>query len=249
MKLFHIALYLRSPLPPFVVTQLQEAHAARLRISFGDDESERERRIEDATANVNRLLKGAESKIKKIAMMGGDDTLSQPEKIVRLNVMRHLGNELNSISKGYRGTQKEYMEKLKAQQHVGNDFFQEVDDGDRPGTFEDALDRGLTEEQVMALREIEERADEREKEIIHLAQSINDMASLFQELNVLVIEQGTILDRIDYNVEQTLVKVQEGNVELRKADDYSKKTPTLKCILVLMLILTVEIIILIWKHS
>ena len=45
------------------------------------------------------------------------------------------------------------------------------------------------------------------QEIVRVAQSINELATLFRELNVLVIEQGSIIDRIDYNIEQTLGKV------------------------------------------
>jgi hypothetical protein len=48
---------------------------------------------------------------------------------------------------------------------------------------------------------------ERDAEIIKIAQSITELSVLFRELSVLVIEQGTVLDRIDYNVEHTLLKV------------------------------------------
>ena len=99
------------------------------------------------------------------------------------------------------------------------------DDGDSKAVLgdEDALDRGFSAEQEQALEHMNERASEREKEIIKVAQSINELAQLFKELNVLVLEQGTILDRIDYNIEQTVTKVKQGVTELEKADEYSKK--------------------------
>ena len=40
----------------------------------------------------------------------------------------------------------------------------------------------------------------RSKEINELTDSINSLAVLFKDFSVLVIEQGTILDRIDYNI-------------------------------------------------
>lgn len=40
----------------------------------------------------------------------------------------------------------------------------------------------------------------RSKEINELTNSINSLAVLFKDFSVLVIEQGTILDRIDYNI-------------------------------------------------
>ena len=115
---------------------------------------------------------------------------------------------------------------LREQESSGSSFSFGGDDTDSKAVLadEDALDRGFSHEQEQALEEMNERASEREKEIIKVAQSINELAQLFKELNVLVIEQGTILDRIDYNIEQTAVKVRQGVQELEKADEYSKKS-------------------------
>lgn len=54
-----------------------------------------------------------------------------------------------------------------------------------------------------------------------------------QDLAVMVQDQGTILDRIDYNIEQTQVQVQEGYKQLKKADSYQKANKKLYCIVVL----------------
>ena len=45
-------------------------------------------------------------------------------------------------------------------------------------------------------------AQERDEEITRIARSIEELSQIFKELAVLVIDQGTILDRIDFNMEQ-----------------------------------------------
>jgi len=55
------------------------------------------------------------------------------------------------------------------------------------------------------------------KEIDSLAQSMSSLAVLFKELSTLVVEQGTIVDRIDYNLETALVSTKQGRGFLVKA--------------------------------
>ncbi len=47
-------------------------------------------------------------------------------------------------------------------------------------------------------------------------QSINELAVIFKELSTLVVDQGTILDRIDYNIEVAATHVEKGHKELVK---------------------------------
>lgn len=57
---------------------------------------------------------------------------------------------------------------------------------------------------------------EREKEIAVILQSIREIHQFFQDIAMLVVEQGTILDRIDYNIEHAAVRVAEGRQQLEK---------------------------------
>lgn len=44
--------------------------------------------------------------------------------------------------------------------------------------------------------------EERDHEIQRIARSISELSRVFKELAGLVIDQGTVVDRIDYNMEQ-----------------------------------------------
>lgn len=79
--------------------------------------------------------------------------------------------------------------------------------------------------------------------------TINDLAVLFKDLSVLVVEQGSILDRIDYNVECAHKDVVQANVHLEKTVKIEKSFRSkgaLGCLIVSILLC---LIILAAKHS
>lgn len=55
---------------------------------------------------------------------------------------------------------------------------------------------------------------QREQEINDIAKGIIELADIFRELQGMVIDQGTMLDRIDYNVERMAVDVKGAEKEL-----------------------------------
>lgn len=85
---------------------------------------------------------------------------------------------------------------------------------------------------------------QREREIMDIAKGILELADIFKELQTMVIDQGTMLDRIDYNIEQLNVHVKAAEKEMNVASGYQKKTVKRK-IIMLLLLLVVGMIILV----
>lgn len=91
--------------------------------------------------------------------------------------------------------------------------------------------------------------NERDAEIVKIAKSIEELAAIFKELAVLVIDQGTILDRIDYNMESAVEQAKEGIKQLEKAEEHQKNSMSVKCIIALVVLIIIMVGVLIWKHS
>ena len=66
---------------------------------------------------------------------------------------------------------------------------------------------------------------------------------------MLVIDQGTILDRIDYNMEAAVDHVKAGVVELVKAEEHQKNAMPFRCIILLVVLIAIMLGVLIWKHQ
>lgn len=90
---------------------------------------------------------------------------------------------------------------------------------------------------------------QREREIEDIAQGIIELANIFQELQTMVIDQGSMLDRIDYNVERMAVDMKAADKELTVATGYQKKSVKRKIILLLLLLVVGMIILLGLKLS
>lgn len=74
------------------------------------------------------------------------------------------------------------------------------------------------------------------------------VATIFQDLNTMVIDQGTILDRIDYNIDMVATHMEDAVKELNKGAEYQKGSRMKLCIIILGLFIVLAIIILLFKR-
>ena len=245
---------------------LHNLHTARLRIAFDEDsiraqDASIQELADSITARLNRCL--ANNKRIVATALAQKPPPSQQDRTVIFNAMRACALETGEQTKTFRRAQKAFLDQLSAQQKQ-----EEQMSGTGPGGSQsqhrrtataglsdgmlDAImdpNQPLDQQQQVELQHMEEDATAREKEIIRVAQSINELAQLFKELNVLVIDQGTILDRIDYNVEQAKERTDKGVEHLKEADQVSEKAMTAKCIGVLIVIVVILLIALVIKWS
>ena len=89
----------------------------------------------------------------------------------------------------------------------------------------------------------------RSKEITSLVNTINELAVLFKDLNTLVVEQGTILDRIDYNIETAKKDVKQGIVHLEKTKKIESSKSARSVLVCLIVAVLICMILLVLKHT
>jgi len=228
--------------------QLFQLHGARLRVTFaGDKEAQQERQIEILTQEITRQFGTAQNKLSSVASVGNAGDLGRSERIMRYNVMRSFASQLQELSSKFRSAQKEFLIKLDGQKSVGSNFFETKEDGKL--SLREVLDREINPDQVRVLEQVDRQQAERHKEIMNLVRSINELSTMFKQLNQLVIDQGTILDRIDYNIVMARDKVKQGNDSLKKAEKESRSPKMLICIILLVVVAIVLLLIVINKFS
>lgn len=225
------------------MSELVKAHAKALMPSFGDGKED-QRRIEALTQEITDLLKKSEKRLQKLAAAGPSEDVN-----VRKNVQRSLATDLQNLSMELRKKQSTYLKRLRQQKEGqdGDDIEMNLN-GNKSGMEDDDLDdMGFSDHQMAKLKKSEAFTAEREREIQQVVESVNELAEIMKDLSVLVIDQGTIVDRIDYNIQNVASSIEEGFKELQKAERTQKHGGMVMCASVLVIMCLIMLALLILK--
>jgi syntaxin 16 len=227
-----------------IVKVLVDLHSAHTTFNMKKDFSQEEKQVNGQTLELKQLFIDCKHLLERI------DTSAEPksqEEVMKRNLKISLVNELNTLSLKFRDDQQEYLknlERLKAKRRTMgaryDDREMELDpeERERIEAMEQKLqmDPGFTDDQIRQLILNEQDIIRRDRELRAILTSIVELNELFKEFNQLVVEQGTLLDRIDYNVENTFHFVQEANEQLTQAEKYQKMSRMTLFILLLVLL-------------
>ncbi|KAK4558974.1 hypothetical protein RGQ29_008285 [Quercus rubra] len=223
------------------MAELVKAHAKALMPSF-EDGKEDQHLIEALTQEITDILRRSEKRLQKLSASG-----SAEDSNIRKNVQRSLATDLQNLSVDLRRKQSTYLKRLQQQKEGPDGVDLEMNLNGNKSRLEDDefSDVGFNEQQTVKIKKGQQ---EREREINQVVQSVNELAQIMKDLSVLVIDQGTIVDRIDYNIQTVAVSVDEGLKQLQKAERTQKKGGMVRCATVLVIMCFVMLVLLILKE-
>nr|CAG4641086.1 EOG090X0AQP [Eulimnadia texana] len=238
------------------VKELGSLHSKHLLRPTFDDSSAEERQINTITEEITKMFGACQRCIQKIQQCSFNYTRGSQEALLAKNVVTSLVTSLQSLSNDFRQEQSAYLNKIKSREERSQQYFGEevsspnYDQWVNFGEQENSRSaRVMTQQQLLQLEESTAVVEQRDKEIQQVVKSIVDLNTMFRDIAHMVADQGTVLDRIDFNVEHAEVKVHEGLVQLQKAEGYQKKNRKMMCIMILAVSVILLIILLIVVKS
>ena len=224
---------------------LKSFQQERIKPKFIDEEIENKRidkEIDKLIIKMMKKIKFCEA-LTKMIKNKKNETNTILEK-VKNNIKLFLVTRIQNFSNEFRKNEQQYLKYLKEmgvvinsnnENNTSNDLLTNNDDDEKKNFL-------YTQED-----DLHSQIKKRDEDISVLVKSINELSVIFKDLQNIVQEQGTILDRIDYNINISYENSQKGLQSIKKDDEHHKDSCFRNAILLLFIIIFVETIMIIYK--
>ena len=205
----------------FLVSELQASQERVFRLQFFEEENKKlSKNIKKTENQLRKELRRIEKNIREYI----NDELLEAENDfefkIKENMRQNILTEINSFSKKFKLEQEIFFKKCEELSLETNDEYNFIELNEISTNSSDPNENN--NENFLMKEEPDEIMKHREIEIDKISKKMNNLQELFKDLNIIVIEQGTILDRIDYNIDITFDNVKKGKKHIVKANESIK---------------------------
>jgi len=241
--------------------KLDKLHQKHVLPGFDDEDvrREEEHEIERLTQEITKSFYECSRSIKKIENMVSSrgSNLTSAEREVAKSIQRSLAARVQESNAVFRKKQNAYMKKLggfgitasggersstptlqQTQYATNQELLESEMDAASAADVLEQTGRGILKSPIPSFKK-------RDEEIAVIAKGITELATIFRDLQQMVVDQGAIVNRIDYTVETMAEDVQGADTELQTAQTYQRRTTKRRLILLLLLLIAAMIIFLI----
>ncbi|GAB69248.1 t-SNARE [Plasmodium cynomolgi strain B] len=161
---------------------------------------------------------------------------------LKINAKKSLISQLKSISQTFHNKQKEYINEFKRVSNECNDYTGDLSIGE----MENMQEEELTYEGNNNLNGV--NIARRNTDLKRISNTVIDLHHIFKELSVMLVEQGSMLDRIDYNLDLSIDKCEKGLNKLKIFHKNEGDKLAARCVSFLTSLIFVLLILIILKN-
>ncbi|XP_053675065.1 syntaxin-1A isoform X3 [Anopheles nili] len=233
------------------VEEVKKKHSAILSAPQSDEKTKQE--LEDLMADIKKTANRVRGKLKGIEQnIEQEEQQSKSNADLRIRKTQHsaLSRKFVEVMTEYNRTQTDYRERCKGRiqrqleitgRATTNEELEEMLEQGNSAVFTQGIIME-TQQAKQTLADIEAR----HADIIKLENSIRELHDMFMDMAMLVESQGELVDRIEYQVENSRDYVTSGQQDLVQAVKYMAKARKKKIMIAVCLSITVIILILIF---
>ena len=205
------------------MSALEKLHAAQVLVDVdleSSGTSAGEAKIEAATAEISRMLGELQGRISRMGGKGTGET-----KAILSNMQKAYAMELRELTTKFRTAQRDYLASIRRRDEKFRDSFSTAESTEMgDDAMLDYTDKGFTDDQMAHMQATERDISTRDKQIRQIYRSIVELNEMTKDLAMIIVDQGTILDRIDYNLECAEETTEEAVKQLESAQKIQKKS-------------------------
>ena len=218
-------------------TKLKEEQQKRIVPNFNETESKL------ITQNIQMISNKMTSQLKNCKRLTKDLKIylanSDLDENVKINMYQNLLNRLAETSRALQINEEMQLQKYHEFNGTEDSFFN-LNNYDSIETTQTQNFKSIESKKLDINKD-------RSKEIDQIVKTVNELKEIFQEVAEMIIFQGTILDRIDYNIYESRYNIRRGNREMEETHERLKSGCLRKTNQILIICIFIMSILIIFK--